>query len=130
MIKSLPKMQRNQRSNLKLFDINLHGGLDMQTLYFACTSDAVGKQDELQSNWLHNSINRGMRCDGMTPQTSRWDAQEGPHPRRGGGNKRRDVEDEGPFSLHACLSLFFPLNLICLLFYFLLSSIGRDPLYL
>ena len=41
-----------------------------------------------------------------------------PHPKRGGGNKGRDVKDERPLSSHACLSL----NLICLLFYSLLFS--------
>ena len=44
-------------------------------------------------------------------------------PRRRGSNKGRDVEDEGPLSSHAYLSLFFSfLNLISLLFYSLLSS--------
>ena len=53
--------------------------------------------------------------------------EKDPHLRREGSNKGRDVQDEGPLSSHACLSLFFSsLNLICLLVYSLLLSIDRD----
>ena len=80
----------------------------MQTLYFACTSDAIGKQDELQSNWLSNLINREMRCASVTPHTNSWDAQRDPTPERRGPATRGEAKRKiGPLSLFSRFSFSF-----------------------
>ena len=102
----------------------------MQIFYFACMPDAAGKRDELQSNCLRNTFNRGVRS-GATPHTSRWDAQKDPMPKGRGVATRGEAKvRKEPLSLLMPLSLFLSsLNLICLLCY-CYPSIGRDPLYL
>ena len=78
----------------------------MQILYFACTPDIVGKQDELQSNCLRNTINRGMRYTGVTPHTSRWNAQKDPTPKGRGAATRGEAKGrKGPLFLLKPLSL-------------------------
>ena len=92
----------------------------MQTLYFAYTSDNVGKWDELWSNHPHNPIKWGRRDIGVMPHTSKGTPKMGPTPREEGQywwGEAKEGRREG-LPLITPLSLFlFSLNLICLLFF-------------